>query len=111
MAMTVRLLHKLTDVSSCLFEELTDGYSEVDLARDFWKYLKSRILDDSTKKVRVSEYVRERIMRLDEKAMKRKFGLKLSTVKKSSAQLDYVSSCVSTMLHHSSYGQKIIDWS
>ena len=56
--MRVELLRKLTDVSSYIFEEMTDRMSEIDMAREFWKYLRSRFLDDMNQKVRVSDFVK-----------------------------------------------------
>ena len=37
-------MHKLLNVASYIYEELTDMYSdEKDLGRDFWKHMKSKI--------------------------------------------------------------------
>ena len=62
--MRVELLRKLTDVSSYIFEEMTDRMSEIDMAREFWKYLRSRFLDDMNQKVRVSDFVNEFIKKI-----------------------------------------------
>ena len=109
--MRVELLRRLTDVSSYLFEEMTERMSEIDMAREFWKYLRSRFLDDMNEKVRVSDFVAEFIRGLDEKEFSAKYKVSLGNVKKSKQQLDFCCSCVTTMLHYSSYGSKIIDWS
>lgn len=109
--MRLQKLHSLTDTSACIFEELTDGYSEIDIGRDFWRYIKSRILDDSTKKAKVSEYVRARILKMNDRKFAKKYGVKLSNIKKSREQIDFCCSCVSLLMQHSSFGQKIIDWS
>lgn len=98
-------------MSSFVFEEMTERMSEIDMAREFWKYLRSRFLDDMSQKVRVSDFVVEFIRGLDEDAFEAKYKVKLGNVKKSRQQLDFCSSCVTTMLHYSSYGSKIIDWS
>jgi len=111
MAMRLQKLHQLTDASSYIFEEITDGYSDVELGRDFWKYLRSRSLDCTARKVKVSEYVRKRISSLDERGFERKYGVRLSNIKKSSEQLRFCCSCVSLLLQHSSFGEGIIDWS
>lgn len=109
--MRVELLRKLTDVSSYIFEEMTDKMSEVDMAREFWKYLRSKFLDDMNQKVKVSDFVREFIKTLSEEDFDLKYKTKLGNIKKSRPQLDFCCSCVTIMLHYSSYGSKIIDWS
>ena len=109
--MRVELLRKLTDVSSYIFEEMTGRMSEIDMAREFWKYLRSRFLDDMNQKVRVSDFVNEFIKGLPEEGFEAKYGVRLGNIKKSRQQLDFCCTCVTTMLHYSSYGSKIIDWS
>lgn len=109
--MRVELLRKLTDLSSYVFEEMTSAMTEIDMAREFWKYLRSRFLDDMSEKVRVSDFVGEYIRKMPEAEFDAKYGVKLGNVKKSRQQLEFCCSCVTTMLHYSSYGSKIIDWS
>lgn len=109
--MKVELLRKLTDASSYVFEEMADRMSETDMAREFWKYLRSRLLDDMSQKVRVSDFVCEFIRKLPEKDFEAKYKVRLSNIKKSKQQLEFCCSCVTTMLHYSSYGSKIVDWS
>ena len=109
--MRIELLQKLTAVSSYVFEEMTDDKTETELARDFWKYLRTKILDDMTRKIRVSEFVEDYIRRIPAAEFDLKYGVKIENVLKSRAQLDFVAQCVSMLLHYSSYGSKIIDWS
>ena len=109
--MRVELLKKLTDISSYIFEEMTEKMSEIDMAREFWKYLRSKFLDDMNQKVRVSDFVREFIRNLPEQEFNDKYKVKLENIKKTKQQLDFCCTCVTTMLHYSSYGSKIIDWS
>lgn len=109
--MRVELLKKLTDISSYIFEEMTDKMSEIDMAREFWKYLRSKFLDDMNQKVRVSDFVREFIKNIPEDEFNKKYLVKLENIKKTKQQLDFCCSCVTMMLHYSSYGSKIIDWS
>ena len=104
-------MRRLTTTSSYLFEEITQQKTELDLAREFWQYLRSRLLDDMAQKVRVSEFVEEKIRGLDPGEFEKKYGQSLSNVLKSRAQLDFACCCVTTMLRFSSYGSKIIDWS
>lgn len=109
--MRVELLKKLTDVSSYIFEEMTDKMSEIDMAREFWRYLRSKFLDDMNQKVRVSDFVGNFIRNLPETEFDAKYKTKLGNIKKSKQQLEFCCTCVTTMLHYSSYGSKIIDWS
>lgn len=109
--MTADLMQKIIRTASFVYEELTDGYSETDLGREFWKYLRSKVMDDSTKKVKVSGFVLEKVRSFDAKAFNRKYGCRLDTVKKSKEQLEFMCTCVSMLLHHSPYGAKLIDWS
>ena len=46
--MRIELLQRLTVVSSYIFEEITQEKTELDIAKDFWTYLRSRLLDDMT---------------------------------------------------------------
>jgi hypothetical protein len=110
-SMRIELLQKLTVVSSYVFEEMTDDKTETELARDFWKYLRTKILDDMTRKIRVSEFVEDYIRKIPAAEFDLKYGTKIGNVLKSRAQLDFVAQCVSMLLHYSSYGSKIIDWS
>ena len=51
-------MHKLLNIAGYVYEELTDKFvDDKDLGREFWKYLKSKMLDDMTKKVKVSDFV------------------------------------------------------
>ena len=109
--MRIELLQKLTVLSSYVFEEMTDDKTETELARDFWKYLKARMLDDMTRKIRVSEFVIAYIRKIPVQMFDAKYKTKLANVLKSRAQLEFVAGCVSMLLHYSSYGSKIIDWS
>ena len=109
--MRIELLQRLTVVSSYIFEEITQEKTELDIAKDFWTYLRSRLLDDMTQKVKVSEFVEEKIRTLDPDAFEAKYSQSLSNILKSRGQLDFVCSCVTMLLRFSSYGQKIIDWS
>ena len=62
---------------------MTDRMSEIDMAREFWKYLRSRFLDDMNQKVRVSDFVNEFIKKLSEEKFEAKYKVKLGNVKKS----------------------------
>lgn len=109
--MRTELLRRLIDVSSYIFEEMTEKMSETDMSREFWKYLRSRLLDDMGQKVKVSDFVCEFVRKIPEEDFDRRWNTKIENVKKSREQLDFCCSCVTVMLHYSSYGSKIIDWS
>ena len=79
--------------------------------KEWRKYLRSKFLDDMNQKVRVSDFVREFIRNLPEQEFDDKYKVKLENIKKTKQQLDFCCTCVTTMLHYSSYGSKIIDWS
>lgn len=109
--MRLELMNKLNSLATYVFEELTSRDSGIDLARDFWKYLRSRLLDDMNQKVRVSEYVYDYILKIDTDDFDRKYDVKLENVKKSRQQMDFVCSAVSILLHYSDFGKMLIDWS
>ena len=46
-------MHKLLDVSSFIFEEMTDDFSDKQIGNEFWKFTKTKFLDDNTKKIKV----------------------------------------------------------
>lgn len=81
--MRLELMNKLNSLATYVFEEMTSNDGGMDLARDFWKYLRSRLLDDMNQKVRISEYVYQYILNIDEKTFNTKYSVKLSNVKKS----------------------------
>ena len=108
--MRLKLMNHLNLIASYVFEEITDAAAE-DVARDFWKYLRSRLIDDTSQKVKVSEYVKERILRIDSAAFGAKYGVSLANVKKSKMQTDFVCSAVAILLHYSDVGRTMIDWS
>lgn len=92
-------MHKLLNVAAYVYEELTDKFvDDKDLGREFWKYLKSKMLDDMTKKIKVSDFVYLQILELDADAFDKKYDMKLTNVKKSKEQLEFVTQVVTQML-------------
>lgn len=88
-------MHKLLNIAGYVYEELTDKFvDDKDLGREFWKYLKSKMLDDMTKKVKVSDFVYLQILELDSEQFDKKYDMKLSNVKKSKEQLEFVTQVV-----------------
>jgi len=93
--MRIDLMHKLLNIAGYVYEELTDKFvDDKDLGREFWKYLKSKMLDDMTKKVKVSDFVYLQILELDSEQFDKKYDMKLSNVKKSKEQLEFVTQVV-----------------
>ena len=102
-------MHKLLNIAGYVYEELTDKFiDDKDLGREFWKYLKSKMLDDMTKKVKVSDFVYLQILELDSEQFDKKYDMKLSNVKKSKEQLEFVTQVVTQMLKCSD--NQMIDW-
>lgn len=108
--MTLKLMHTLLDVSGFIYEEITDTFGdEKDLGREFWKYMRSKFLDDLTKKIKVSDFIREKILEIDAEAFDAKYGTTLVNIKKSRTQFEFITSVVTQMLKYSS-NNDIIDW-
>lgn len=108
--MTLKLMHTLLDVSGFIYEEITDTFDdEKDLGREFWKYMRSKFLDDLMKKIKVSDFIREKILEIDAEAFDAKYGTTLVNIKKSRTQFEFITSVVTQMLKYSS-NNDIIDW-
>ena len=108
--MRVELMHKLLDLSSFIYEELNDGFDDSkDLGRQFFKYLKSKFFDDVTQKIKVSDFIYEKILDIDTEAFDKKYCCNLSACKKSRNQMQFVTSVVTQMFRYSSKNE-IIDW-
>lgn len=108
--MTLKLMHSLLDVSGFIYEEITDKFDDnKDLGREFWKYMRSKFTDDLTKKIKVSDFIREKILEIDAEAFDAKYGTTLVNIKKSRTQFEFITSVVTQMLKYSS-NNDIIDW-
>ena len=110
MNMKVQLMHKLLNVSDYIFQEMTDSMTGKDVGNAFWKFTKSKFLDDNTKKIKVSDYSREELFKIDVDVFNEKYSCKLQNVKKDKAQVSFVCSCVALMFQHSGVGESIIEW-
>ena len=103
-------MHKLLDLSGFIYEELNDEFDDSkDLGREFFKYLKSKFFDDITQKIKVSDFIYDKILSLDSKAFDEKYCCNLTACKKSKNQMQFVTSVVTQMLKYSSKNE-IIDW-
>lgn len=103
-------MHKLLDLSGYIYEELTDEFNDSkDLGREFFKYMKSKLFDDMTKKVKVSDFIYEKILELDANEFDKKYNSNLKACKKTKSQMTFVVAIVTQMLKHSSKNE-IIDW-
>ena len=108
--MTIKLMHQLLDISGFIFEEITDQFNdEKDLGREFWKYMKSKFADDVTKKIKVSDFIYDKILDINAQEFDAKYSTQLVNVKKSKSEMSFVTSIVTQMLKHSS-NNDIIDW-
>lgn len=103
-------MHRLLDLAGFIFEELNDEFDDSkDLGREFFRYLKSKLFDDITQKVKVSDFIYEKILELDTKAFDNKYGCNLAACKKSRNQMQFVTSVVTQLLKYSNKNE-IIDW-
>lgn len=103
-------MHKLLDLASYIYEELNGEFDDSkDLGRQFFKYLKSKLFDDVTQKIKVSDFIYEKILELKTDEFDKKYDCNLSACKKSRNQMQFVTSVVTQMLKYSSKNE-IIDW-
>ena len=108
--MRVELLHKLLDLSSFIYEELNDEFDDSkDLGRQFFKYLKSKFLDDVTHKIKVSDFIYDKILDLHTEEFDKKYECNLAECQKSKDQMLFVTSVVTQMFKYSNKNE-IIDW-
>ena len=108
--MRIELMHKLLDLSGFIYEELNDKLSDPkDLGRQFFKYLKSKFFDDVTQKIKVSDFIYDKILEIDTKKFDKKYHCNLAACKKSRNQMQFVTSIVTQMFKYSS-NNEIIDW-
>ena len=108
--MRIELMHKLLDLSGFIYEELNDEFNDSkDLGRAFFKYLKSKFFDDVTQKIKVSDFIYDKILEIDTKLFDKKYHCNLAACKKSKEQMLFVTSIVTQLFKHSSKND-IIDW-
>ena len=108
--MRIELMHKLLNLSGFIYEELCDDFTDPkDLGREFFKYLKSKFFDDVTQKIKVSDFIYDKILEIDTKNFDKKYQCNLAACKKSKNQMMFVTSIVTQMLKYSSKNE-IIDW-
>jgi len=98
--MTVKLMHKLVQIADFVFQDMTDELSPKDVGNAFWKFLKSKLLDDTTKKIRVRDFVYDWILKIDAKAFDEKYSMNLEAVKKSKEQMMFLSDTISKMIKY-----------
>lgn len=108
--MRIELMHKLLDLSGFIYEELNDEFNdEKDLGREFFKYLKSKFFDDITQKIKVSDFIYDKILEINTEEFDKKYDCNLSACKKSKDQMQFVTSVVTQMFKYSNKNE-IIDW-
>lgn len=103
-------MHKLLDLSEYIYEELSDKFDDSkDLGREFFKYLKNKFFDDITHKIKVSDFIYDKILNLDTAEFDQKYMCNLTACKKSKDQMMFVTSIVTQMFKYSNQND-IIDW-
>lgn len=108
--MRPQLMHKLLDLSEFIYEEFSDEFDDSkDLGREFFKYLKSKFFDDITHKIKVSDFIYNKILKIDEAEFDKKYCCNLTACKKSKDQMLFVTSIVTQMFKYSCQNE-IIDW-
>ena len=101
-------MHKLLNASDFIFQEWTDTMLGKDIGNDFWKFCRSKFLDDNVTKIKVIDFVYDHILHLDNDFYKQKYDLNLRAIKKSKQQMLFVSEIVSKMIKHS--GIPLVDY-
>lgn len=99
--MKVKLMHQLIEASDMIFQSWTNEVAGKDIGNDFWTFVRSQMLTDGVKKIKVFDFVYDHILHLDSEAFQKKFGVSLENIKKSKDQLTFVSEIVSKMIKHS----------
>ena len=89
--MTTRLMHKLVQAADTIFQDMTDEMLPKDVGNLFWQFAKSKILDDTTKKIKVRDFVYDWILKLDNDTYREKFNINLEAVllDKNNAEVEF----------------------
>lgn len=108
--MRIDLMHKLLDTSGFLYEEFFNEFDDSkDMGREFFKFMKSKFMTDVTQKIRVSDFIKDKILTLDAESFDKKYNTHLVNIKKSKQQLNFCVAVCTQMLKYSSKND-IIDW-
>ena len=98
--MTTRLMHKLVQAADTIFQDMTDEMLPKDVGNLFWQFAKSKILDDTTKKIKVRDFVYDWILKLDNDTYREKFNINLEAIEKSKEQMMFLSDTISKMIKY-----------
>lgn len=79
---------------------MTNELSPKDIGNSFWIFVKSKILDDTTKKIKVRDFVYNWILNLDAKTCKARLDINLESIKKSKEQMMFLSDTISKMIKY-----------
>ena len=93
-------MHKLLNAADFIFQEWTDTIDGKDVGNDFWRFTRSKLLDDNTRKIKVFDFVYDHILNLDPEFYEKKYGFSLTNIKKSKDQMTFVSEIVTKMIKH-----------
>lgn len=107
--MKIKLMRELLDVAYYIFEDMTDAYNPKEIGNLFWDHVRSKTLDGTTKKIKVTDFIYSYLRKVNPKHYKQKYGINLSKIKKSKDQLTFVSELITKMLKHST-DTSLIDW-
>lgn len=98
--MTTKLMHKLVQAADFIFQEMIDEFAPKDIGNCFWSYVRSKLLDDTTKKIKVRDFVYDWILKLDPKLYDEKYQMNLEAIKKSKEQMMFLSDTISKMIKY-----------
>ena len=93
-------MHKLVQTADTIFQDMTDEMLPKDVGNLFWQFAKSKILDDTTKKIKVRDFVYDWILKLDNDTYREKFNINLEAIKKSKEQMMFLSDTISKMIKY-----------
>ena len=93
-------MHKLVQTADTIFQDMTDEMLPKDVGNLFWQFAKSKILDDTTQKIKVRDFVYDWILKLDNDTYREKFNINLEAIKKSKEQMMFLSDTISKMIKY-----------
>lgn len=109
--MRFTLMQKVLETAARVYEDMTDQMTNPEIGREFWKYLKSRLLGGESRKIKVSDWVYDYVLRMDAADFERRYGPGLVNIKKSKDQMLFMVMSVTTMLQFSPAAESILEWS
>ncbi len=99
-------MRKLVDAAENVYSDVTERYDEKQIANAFWKAAKASFLSGGDK-FRIADYAEQIIRKSNPERFWKKHGIKLANVKKSKAQLHFMSEALAMLFKNS--GIKFLD--